>query len=188
MRRRRAAMSLPRRSPLASSPALAAAVLLLLALSACGFRPIYATDGSAAPGADVPSQLHGILVPAARGRIEQLVYNDLRDRLNPLGVPQRPRYRLDYAVSVIKQPVAFARDETATRRNVRVSVTFALRDPDGEAVVFAGTARAIAAYNVLRSQYATLAGERSAEARAVREVSDEIRLRLAAYFSGAARG
>ena len=173
---------------MASFLVLPAAVVLLAALCACGFRPIYATDGGAAAGADVPSRLHGILVPAARGRVEQLVYNDLRDRLNPLGVPKRPRYRLDYAVSVVKQAVAFARDETATRRNVRVSVTFALRDPDGEAVVFAGTARAIAAYNVLRSQYATLAAERNAEARAVREVSDEIRLRLAAYFSGAASG
>ena len=44
-------MSSSRKSPVAAPLAMAAVVVLLAALCACGFRPIYATDGSAAPGA-----------------------------------------------------------------------------------------------------------------------------------------
>ena len=170
-----------------SSVALPIAGLLLLALSDCGFRPMYAQHERGAAGADVGSNLQNIFIPAMRGRVERLVYNNLRDRLNPLGVPKRPRYRLDYVVTVVKRPVAFAKDETATRLNVRVSVTFSLKNRNDNAVAFASSARALAAYNVLRSQYATFAAAQDAEDRAVREVSDEIRLRLAAYFSAAAR-
>ncbi len=155
-------------------------------VAGCGFRPMYASKDGGAGRADVPSNLQNIFIPVSRGRVEQLVYNNLRDRLNPLGVPRTPRYHLDYAVTILKQPVAFAKDETATRQNVRVSVTFSLKDRSDNAVAFSGTARAFAAYNVLRSQYATLAAEQNAEARAIREVSDEIRLRIAAFFSGVA--
>ncbi len=156
-----------------------------IVVAGCGFQPMYATDRGTGR-ADVSSNLQNIFIPVSRGRVEQLVYNNLRDRLNPLGVPRQPRFRLDYAVTVLKQPVAFAKDETATRQNVRVSVTFSLKDRSDNAVAFSGTARAFAAYNILRSQYATLAAEQNAEDRAVREVSDEIRLRIAAYFSGTA--
>ena len=160
------------------------AVAIVGSLAACGFQPMYARDDGDSGRADVSSSLQNIFIPASRGRVEQLVYNNLRDRLNPLGVPRQPRYRLDYAVTVVKQPVAFAKDETATRQNVRVSVTFTLKDRTDDAVAFSGTARALAAFNILRSQYATLAAEQNAEDRAIREVSDEIRLRIAAYFSG----
>ena len=157
---------------------------LLLFGSACGFQPMYARDSGETAKVDVSSNLQSIFIPVARGRIEQLVYNNLRDLMNPLGVPKQPRYRLDYSVAIIKQPVAVAKDETATRLNVRVSVTFSLKDLHDNEVAFNGTARALAAYNVLRSQYATLAGKQNAEDRATREVSDEIRLRIAAFFSG----
>lgn len=153
-------------------------------VAGCGFRPMYATDDPGAGRVDVPSNLQNIFIPASRGRVEQLVYNNLRDRLNPLGVPRQPRFRLDYSVSVLKQPLAFAKDETATRQNVRVSVAFSLKNSSDNAVAFSGTVRALAAYNILRSQYATLAAEQNAEDRAIREVSDEIRLRIASYFSG----
>ena len=154
-------------------------------LMACGFEPMYAQRDAGSGRADVSSSLQNIFIPPTRGRVEQLVYNNLRDRLNPLGVPRQPKYHLDYGVTLVKQPLAFAKDETATRQNVRVSVTFSLKDRRDNSVAFAGTARALAAYNILRSQYATLAAEQNAEDRAVREVSDEIRLRIAAFFSGA---
>ena len=157
---------------------------LFFFVSACGFQPMYTKGGGDTAMADVYSNLQSIFIPLERGRIEQLVYNSLRDRLNPLGVPKQPRYRLDYRVKIVKQPVAVAKDETATRLNVRVSVTFSLKDLSDNEVAFNGTARALAAYNVLRSQYATLAGKQNAEDRATREVSDEIRLRIAAFFSG----
>ena len=160
--------------------------LLAGALTACGFKPMYARNDKPGARADVTSNLQSIFIPVSRGRVEQLVYNNLRDRLNPLGAAKQPRYHLDYTVAVVKQPLAFAKDETATRQNVRVTVAFSLKDQDGSKVILAGTARALAAYNILRSQYATLSAEQNAEDRAVREVSDEIRLRIASYFSGAA--
>ena len=44
------------------------------------------------------------------------------------------------------------------------------------------TARAIAPYNVVDSQFATLSAERDAQERAAREVGEDIRTRLGLYF------
>ena len=47
-----------------------------------------------------------------------------------------------------------------------------------------GTARSIASYNVVRSDFANTAAERDAELRLARELSDEISLRLAVALDG----
>ena len=55
------------------------------------------------------------------------------------------------------------------------------RASDG-AQVFGGGSNIVASYNILSSDYATLAAEADARARAVRELGDDITQRLAAFL------
>jgi hypothetical protein len=59
---------------------------------------------------------------------------------------------------------------------------YELRDSVSGEVLDHGTARAIAAYNVVDSQFSTQSAERDAQERAAREVGEDIRLRLGLYF------
>ncbi|MBM3508640.1 MAG: hypothetical protein FJX61_00680 [Alphaproteobacteria bacterium] len=157
----------------------AVAVAVSSWLAACGFQPLYAERPDAA---NVAAELGEIYMVAPKGRSELLLYNELRDRLTPAGEPERPRYRLDLTLTIIKQPLAFARDQTATRQNVTAAAQYALRDRADNSVVVTGAARAIAAYNVVRSEFGTLSAEQDAERRAVKEVGAEIHTRLGVFF------
>ena len=58
-----------------------------------------------------------------------------------------------------------------------------LADARNGTTVSSGTTRSVAAFNVVRSDFATLSAERDAERRAVRDVGDEISTRLAVFFA-----
>ena len=164
---------------------MALAAILLTVASGCGFRPLYAQRPDAP---DVATQMADVFIPlpVRKGRAEQQLYNDLRDRLNPAGIPEGAAYRLDVNLSVTSLPVALRRDESATRQNVNILVNYALRRNSDNTIVTQGLSRAVAAYNIVRSAYATVVAAEDAERRAVREASEDVRTQLAVYFS--ARG
>ncbi|MGH6620581.1 MAG: LPS assembly lipoprotein LptE, partial [Alphaproteobacteria bacterium] len=72
--------------------------------------------------------------------------------------------------------------EEATRARLTVSVSFRLLDAANGRSLYAGSEQSTNSYNVADSQFATLSAENDAARRAVREVSDSIRLRLGLFF------
>lgn len=157
--------------------------LLLLGLAGCGFRPLYG-QRSATSG-NVGDEFEQIRITPIADRTGQLLYNELRDRLNPRGRPASPRYVLTVTLTEDSQQLALRGDETATRANLTLTATYALRRADadtaegGEAVVTSGHARIVTSYDILESQYATLVSIDDARARSVRLLSDDIQTRLA---------
>lgn len=160
------------------APALAA-VALALAPAACGFQPLY-RQGS---GADSVPQMAAVEIAPAPDRATQIVRNHLLDRLSPRGQSAEPLYVLSLRVQEAQSAVLITREETVTRYNLNLSASFALHDKRSGAVVHSGSATSLAAYNVLRADFANLVAEDDARARAAREVSEQIRTRLAIYFS-----
>ena len=65
----------------------------LLALAGCGFHPLYGNTTAAVP-VNVQQQLESIRIVPSQDRMGQQIYNDLRDMLNPRGVPASPKYVL----------------------------------------------------------------------------------------------
>jgi len=98
------------------------------------------------------------------------------------------RYRLIVTLSENREGLALRRDASVTRYNYVLRATFELRDAATDVVVDKGDARAIAAYNVVDSQFATLSAEQDAETRAARELAEQIRLRLGVGFERRTRG
>ncbi|MCH8036913.1 MAG: hypothetical protein IIC53_07290, partial [Proteobacteria bacterium] len=75
------------------------------------------------------------------------------------------------------------KDETATRANLILSANFTLRDLESGRVLLEGRTSSVNSFNILTNQFATGFSEADARERALRELSDSIRVRLGIYFS-----
>jgi LPS-assembly lipoprotein len=162
--------------------------LLAATLAGCGFQPLYKKDAQD-PG--VTADLARIRVLNVRAdlaendRLGQQMRNLLLQRLNPDGAPAQPAYRLETSLSVTKERTGIQITEEATRARLTVSVSFRLYESSGDKMLYGGSEQSTNSYNVADSQFATLNAENDAARRAVREVSDSIRLRLGIYFQRA---
>ena len=153
-----------------------------LALAACGFHPLYGTEGELP--ANIAAELAGIRIATLEGRVGQVLRNDLLDRVTPLGEPAAPNYLLTIALTESKEGLAIQRDATVTRFNLTLSANYVLRHPVTGVPRVSGTVRATASYNVVRSDFANVIAERDAEDRAARVLADELKTRLAVEFAG----
>lgn len=158
---------------------VAAAVILLLCLGACGFQPLYGTrDGGSAAG-----DLAEIKVNPIADRIGQQLRNELLDRLNPRGPAPRQLYALDIRVSEARTELDLRRDATSTFAKVDLTADFRLIELATGKVVLAGQSKFASSYNLLRQTFANISAAEDARARGVREISDDLRLRLADFMA-----
>ena len=153
----------------------------VVALPACGFKPLYGRSETQA--LSPVDHLAAIRIAPLADRIGQQMHNLLRDRLNPYGQPRDPVYRLDVAISEARQELGIRKDETATRANLILSASFTLRELESDRVLLQGRTSSVNSFNILTNQFATGFSESNARGRALRELSDNIRVRLGIYFS-----
>jgi LPS-assembly lipoprotein len=168
--------------------------MLLLALAACGFQPLYGQRSVS--GGPITQEFAAIRIVPIAERTGQMLYNELRDRLNPTGKPADPRYILQVDLVETREELAYRGDETATRANLHLTAHYQLRravsqstnSAGNDEVVTEGEARITTSYDILESQYATLVSIDDARARSVRVLSDDIRARLATALSPESAG
>ena len=149
-----------------------------LALPACGFRPLYKPRGGVGGVAD----LAYVKVARIEDRAGQLVRNELLELLNPAGLSVKQVYLLSVKLQETKEGLAFQKDDSVTRFNLRLVGKFVMRDLRVDKTVLEGRSRSIAAYNVVKSDYANLVAEKDARSRAASNVAQEIASRVAIYF------
>ncbi len=154
------------------------AMLSLLMVSACGFKPIYATpQGSSAP----LSQLVSIGQVDAPDTVRAQISSALNDRIS-LKEGETPKYELIVAVKETAQRLAVQIDATVTRYNYRLRANYTLVDfKTGERIK--GRAQAVTSYNIVNSQYSTLFAERAATEKAATLLAEEIERDLLIRFS-----
>ncbi len=156
-----------------------AAIAMLVLLQGCGFRPLYgdkSTGGSS-------SELALIKVEPIKDRIGQLLRNHLLTALNPKTRTQKSRYLLQTQVKEGTASLAVQKSAFATRANLKVTADFRLLNAATAKLIYSATRSITVSYNILNSEYATLAAEKDARIRAVRELSQDIRIQLGVYFS-----
>jgi LPS-assembly lipoprotein len=159
----------------------AGACLFLLALPGCGFQPLYGPSGTGQ--SSTTDDLAAVRVVPLTDRIGQQFHNMLLDRLNPKGQSSRPDYALNVKLTKTINKVAIRKDETASRANMILRASFILRDQETTEALLRGDLRSINSYNILDSQFPTYVSEADAVERGLRELSDDLRIRLAVYFS-----
>lgn len=157
----------------------AAALLLILAVGACGLRPLY---GTSSVGAAMADRLAEVNVGVITERSGQVLRTELIRTLNPAGRPAQPAYDLSVGLVEAQQDINIISDLTVTRKNLVVTASFVLSDREAGQPVFSDSVSEITSFNVLQDPYTTLVGERDARERALRALSEDIRTRLALYF------
>lgn len=155
------------------------ALAAVLAVSGCGYQPLY---GPYAP-ANTAEELAAVRVNLIEDRLGQMLRNNLLFRMNRQGQPKAPEYELEVRLQESRQNLALRRDETATRANLTVRAYYELRLVGQERPLFTGRSESINSFNIVRSEFATLAAERDARERAAQQLSDDITTRLAIFFN-----
>ncbi len=134
-------------------------------------------------GGNTISDMAYVEVVPIGDRVGQSVRNQLLDLLHPRGMVDRPVFRLVVTLDESREGLAIQQDDSTTRYNLRLIAKFRLTDTRNGAELLNGATRAIAAYNVVRSDYANLISERDARKRAAHSVAEGIQNRIAVYFS-----
>jgi len=158
-------------------------VPLLVLLGACGFKPLYGSDGTS-PG--VADDLASVTIPEPTDRLAQLIRNDLLSAMRPAGTGEPDRYRLDIDAKAMedKSIEVKSSDAAASRRlTVRVMASFELKDLSGGKTVYKGRTFSNVSYDDVQQSFADLQARTNALERGAHEVALDIRTRLAAHFA-----
>jgi LPS-assembly lipoprotein len=151
-----------------------------LVVAGCGFRPLYGGGGES----PVARQLAAIHVAAIPDRSGQELRNALEHRM-ATDTRQPARYAMEIALTEVIQELGVRKNLTASRANIRIKARWTLTT-EGR-VVHTGETEAIAAYNILDQQYATVTSEKDSRSRAVEQLANEIVRQLSVYFARADR-
>lgn len=147
----------------------------VLALSACGFTPLYATPG-------VSSGLSSIQVSAPAGRMGYLLREQLDDAF--AHTPgSTPTYRLQIVLDQTRTPLGLRVDDVADRYQVTLAVEYILTDAQTGTEVTRGSASSFVSYDVARQPYAAIAAREDVQERAATEVAHKIQIDLAQWFA-----
>ena len=140
-----------------------------LALSACGFRPIYG-EGTAADA------MHGRI---ALGEFTGLSGFQMREELETnLGPATAATHVLNVDLTITRKGLAITSDGSITRYNLNGVAKFAVSELGG-GVVLSGSVSALTAYNATANAYATRVAEQDANRRLAKTLADEITTQLA---------
>jgi LPS-assembly lipoprotein len=152
--------------------------LALLPLAACGFHPLY----SKAVQREENPQLAGIIVVPIADRYGQQLELALREALNPEGLDVKPLYQLVVGVNVTRIDLGIQRDASSTRGRIDAYATLTLVDVKTSRKIYTSLAQSTSAFNILQDGYAAEVAEEDARTRTVRDLTDQIRLRLALFL------
>lgn len=164
------------------------AVAAALALSACGFRPLYGTSSISEGAAKAFASVRIEAIPPTNDsdRIGYLVSNALDEALHKPGLKAEARYVLKIALADERRGLAIQDDASITRYNYRLSADWLLVAIGADTATARGRAQTTASYNVVDSEYATLIARKDAEERAAREIAEQIKLKIAVALSNPA--
>lgn len=154
-------------------------VVALFGLAACGFEPLY---GETERGTATENLLSRVTVSPIPDRIGQLVRIELTNRLTPRPAP-KPLYVVTVELSESKQGLAVRRDASATRANLNITAKFVFTRIGQEQSLLSGEIRSVNGFDILTSDFATLAAEKDARRRGARDIADAIVDRIAIHLS-----
>lgn len=152
------------------SPDRRAAILGVLALSACGLTPVYGPGGAG-------KRLFGQIRPRDPDTFEDFAFNRrLAERLGP---DSGARFDLDYRISIGVVAQAITPEEVTSRYSLNGTADFALKDQAG-AVLVQGRVSSFTSYSTTGTTIATLAAEGDARQRLASMLADQVVTRLLA--------
>lgn len=155
------------------------AAIAAVLLAGCGFHPLYA-GGRNGPAA---SELASIKVEPIADRSGQILRNHLLDLLTPYGPPEQPKYRLKVKLRESTYGLAVQKSEFVTRSNLRILAEYQLLDSQTGKPLFRGSSAITGGYNILSSEFSTMASEQNVRERVIGQIANEMQSRLSAFLT-----
>ena len=149
-------------------------------LGGCGFQPLYGDKDYGAAGGQ---ELATVKVNTIPDRSGQILHYFLLDRINPHGRPATVLYSLDIQLVEQKSNVGIIKDSTATLGQLGNTANYTLYDLKKKAAVQSGRSRSFTSFQIVQSQFATLAAEKDARERTLREIADDITTKVAVFLA-----
>ena len=147
------------------------ALLAVTALSACGFRPLYATKGDSY---NTASNMALVKVAVINDRVGQLTRNALLETLTPRGQSATPLYDLAVTLSESTSEQGFTKDNEATIADYLITATYELTRRQDSKVLRKGNVRTRTSYNIVDSDFASIEAENAAQADAARNLAQQL--------------
>ena len=154
-----------------------AVLALAVCVAGCGFRPLYAPRGPQ----DWDPDLAAIAVTQIPNRSGQILELALRENLNPGGVSAATRWRLNTTLYIGRSDLGIQRNATATSSEITVTAVYSVYDAKSSKQLYVSSSRAVGDFNQLSDAYATQVAADDAQDRALRDVADEITMRMALF-------
>lgn len=138
-----------------------------LLLAACGFRPLYATDGGGGSGLSRMA----LVEVAANEAIAPVISRAFRRRTSADGADAL--YDLTVTASEQAQALAVQIDASVTRYNYNLNADYTLTERS-TGKRYTGRVVSIASFNIVDSQYSTLYAEETAREKAAAQLVEDI--------------
>ncbi len=148
-------------------------------LSSCGFKPMYAQP-DAAGVTPVTSAMSAIQIRPIADYDGVKLRQMLRESFQPHGPTQHYLYDLDVQMRAVTQELGIRKDATSSRANRIYSARFALFHNGRR--VFGDQVQTIVSYNIADDQYATVASVSDASDRAIKQIDEQIKMRIGIYL------
>jgi LPS-assembly lipoprotein len=155
----------------------ALALAATLPLGACaGFVPLYSQQGLAAG-------MSAISVETPQTRTGYLLREQLEDQL-AIRKDAPAQYRLTVVIVETRRPRGLNADDTPTRYELRLRLTYTLTEVPGGRVVLKGSKPIFVSTDAVIQPYASIAAQQDAEQRAATEAATLIRTDVALALAG----
>lgn len=160
-------------------------LISLFLLASCGFQPLH---GNASDyDIEVSTYLASTKVEAVGGdaMLSQQLENAVTDRFNPDSTTSLydTAFRLEFSLAEQRQAAIVQQTGVIGRYNIILSSKYKLIDAETRAVLDAGTIRRTASFFNAPEKYAAYIAEKDAVQRALLEMSEDYKMRIAAYFA-----
>ncbi len=156
---------------------LALVVGIGLAVSACSHRPLYGrTENNVA----VASQLSEVSVEEQRDRAGQLVRNEL---ISSFGAGDGSNFLLKLAIVEKTATISSVSNNVVDRHRYRLNVTYQLVEVSSGREVSGGKSFSSVSFDTVQEPVSDLQAAENARERAAREVAQDLRLRISAFFA-----
>lgn len=153
----------------------------LLALAACGFRPVHGRDYQA----EQETNLSSVSVQVDNTRLGQLLKAEIESGLNPDYERAEKLYTLSITLIENDLYLFVNPDGTAGRGDVVFSSSYQLVRNLDHKVLKTGSIRRVSSYNISETaDYATYVSEDDARRRGVIELAQDYKLRMSNLMQG----
>ncbi len=156
-------------------------IVALFLLASCGFEPVYGTRGKTS-SVLLPGDIK--VMPITGGHEEQLLQIALEDALNPIGASTtQASWQLVVTLEKTQTPIAIEPDGTISRYNLNLAAHLQLSPAGAAEAAYTDHVRRISSYNVSESDFSSFIAQRDATERGIKELAQDVRLRLAAWLA-----